>query len=136
MFTLALVFIPALDLEYRLHVQEKSHTLVGPPFALITECILCDIVSTTLCNCYECEWEVKGKDPDARRSEVKKRFIKGQAGIGVKVQAGVRIPESPIQGESKIMNLAIVVLEYARAIREEKIHRWDNLVIRYIQEPC
>ena len=31
------------------------------------------------------------------------------------------------------LNLAIVVLEYARAIREEKIHWWDNLVI---QELC
>ena len=34
------------------------------------------------------------------------------------------------------MNLGIVVLEYARAIREEKIHWWDNLVIQYIQELC
>ena len=25
--------------------------------------------------CYEHEWEVKGKDPDAHRSEVKKEFI-------------------------------------------------------------
>ena len=32
------------------------------------------------------------------------------------------------------MNLGIVVLEYARAIREEKIHWWDNLVIQYFQE--
>ena len=32
------------------------------------------------------------------------------------------------------MNLGIVVLEYARAIREEKF--WDNLVIQYIQELC
>ena len=34
------------------------------------------------------------------------------------------------------MNLGIVVLEYAWAIREEKIHWWDNLVIQYIQELC
>ena len=35
------------------------------------------------------------------------------------------------------MNLGIVILEYARAIREEKeIHWWDNLVIQYIQELC
>ena len=34
------------------------------------------------------------------------------------------------------MNLGIVVLEYARAIREEKIHWWDNLAIQYIQELC
>ena len=27
-----------------------------------------------------------------------------------------------------------IVLEYARAIREEKIHRWDNLLIQHIQE--
>ena len=32
------------------------------------------------------------------------------------------------------MNLGIVVLEYARAIKEEKIHWWDNLVIQYIQK--
>ena len=30
------------------------------------------------------------------------------------------------------MNLGIVVLEYAWAIREENIHWWDNLVIQYI----
>ena len=35
-----------------------------------------------------------------------------------------------------LMNLGIVVLEYAQAIREEKIHWWDNLVIQYIQELC
>ena len=34
------------------------------------------------------------------------------------------------------MNLGIVVLEYAQAIREEKINWWDNLVIQYIQELC
>ena len=34
------------------------------------------------------------------------------------------------------MNLGIVVLEYARANREETIHWWDNLVIQYIQELC
>ena len=34
------------------------------------------------------------------------------------------------------MNLSIVILEYARAIREEKIHWWDNLIIQYIQELC
>ena len=34
------------------------------------------------------------------------------------------------------MNLGIVVLEYARAIRGEKIHWRDNLVIQYIQELC
>ena len=34
------------------------------------------------------------------------------------------------------MNLGIVNLEYARAIREEKIHWCDNLVIKYIQELC
>ena len=34
------------------------------------------------------------------------------------------------------MILGIVILEYARAIREEKIHCWDNLVIQYIQELC
>ena len=32
------------------------------------------------------------------------------------------------------MNPGIVILEYARAIREEKIHWWYNLVIQYIQE--
>ena len=32
------------------------------------------------------------------------------------------------------MNLSIVLLEYAQAIREEKINWWDNLVILYIQE--
>ena len=32
------------------------------------------------------------------------------------------------------MNLGIVILEYSRAIMEEKIHWWDNLVIQYIQE--
>ena len=34
------------------------------------------------------------------------------------------------------MNLGIAVLEYPQAIREEKIHRWDNLVIQCIQELC
>ena len=28
----------------------------------------------------------------------------------------------------------IVILEYARVIREEKINGWDNLVIQYIEE--
>ena len=31
------------------------------------------------------------------------------------------------------MNPGIVILEYARAIREEKIHWWKNVVIQYIQ---
>ena len=34
------------------------------------------------------------------------------------------------------MNLAIVVLEYAQAIREEKINWWGNLVIPYIEKLC
>ena len=52
-------------------------------------------------NCYEREWEVKGKDPDAHRSEMKKGFIKGSAVIEVRKQAGVKIPDSHTQGESK-----------------------------------
>ena len=45
---------------------------------------------------------MKGKDPDAHRCEEKRGFIQGSAVIGVKMQAGVRIPESQTQGRSKI----------------------------------
>ena len=31
------------------------------------------------------------------------------------------------------MNSGIVILKYAGAISEEKIHWWNNLVIQYIQ---
>ena len=45
-------------------------------------------------------------------------------------------PHVPLFHKQGPMNIGIVVLEYARAIREEKIHWWDNLVIQYIQELC
>ena len=34
------------------------------------------------------------------------------------------------------MNLGIAILEYQEAVKKEKIHWWDNLVIQYIQELC
>ena len=43
---------------------------------------------------------------------------------------------TPLFHNKSPMNLGIVILEYARAIREEKMHWWDNLAIQYIQELC
>lgn len=42
------------------------------------------------------------------------------------------LPEPLFQNVS-LMNPVIVILEYARTIREEKIHWWKNMVIQYIQ---
>ncbi len=42
------------------------------------------------------------------------------------------LPE-PLFHNLSPMNRGIVILEYARAIREEKIYWWNNLVIQYIQ---
>lgn len=42
------------------------------------------------------------------------------------------LPE-PLCHDLSPMNPGIVILEHARAIREEKIHWWNNLLIQYIQ---
>ena len=42
------------------------------------------------------------------------------------------LPEPLIHNVS-LMNPDIIILEHARAIREEKLHRWKDLVVQYIQ---
>ena len=44
-----------------------------------------------------------------------------------------RAPPTPLFNSLSPMNRGTVVLEYSRAIWEDKIHWWKNLVIQYIQ---